>query len=59
MFFSASSFGHTPIRIGPNEYVPDPAMLAPISVEVPLLWLLSQLRPDLLAARTTGKRPGD
>jgi hypothetical protein len=48
MFFYASSFGHTPLKIGPSEYVPDPAKLQPIHVEVPLLWILSQVCPSLL-----------
>ena len=49
MFFAASSFGHTPIKIGPGQYVPDPAKLQPSYVEVPLLWILSQISPALLA----------
>ena len=49
MFFAASSFGHTPIKIGPGEYVPDPAKLQPSFVEVPLLWILSQVCPALFA----------
>ena len=48
MFFAASSFGHTPLRIGPGEYVPDPSRLHPDHVEVPLLWILSQIYPPLL-----------
>jgi len=47
MFFAASSFGHTPIKIGPGEYVPDPAKLQPAFVEIPLLWILSQICPAL------------
>jgi hypothetical protein len=49
MFFAISSFGHTPIKIGPGEYVPDPAKLRPTNVEVPLLWILSQVCPNLFA----------
>jgi len=49
LFFAASSFGHAPIKIGPSEYVPDPARLEPVFVQVTLLWILSQLRPGLLA----------
>lgn len=48
MFFFASSFGHTPLKIGPNEYVPDPAKLRPVHVDVPLLWILSQICPNLI-----------
>ena len=50
MFFAASSFGHTPLKIGPGEYVPDPSKLQPVNVEVPLLWILSQVCPNLFAA---------
>jgi hypothetical protein len=50
MFFAASAFGHTPIKIGPGEYVPDPARLAPAHVEVPLLWILTQVCPSLIAS---------
>jgi DNA-directed RNA polymerase subunit RPC12/RpoP len=49
MFFAASAFGHTPIKIGPGEYVPDPARLEPVFVEVPLLWILSQVCPAFFA----------
>ncbi|HLX70854.1 MAG TPA: hypothetical protein VKV04_14600, partial [Verrucomicrobiae bacterium] len=49
MFFFTSSFGHTPIKIGPGEYVPDPAKLHPVQVEVPLLWILSQVCPSLIS----------
>ncbi len=51
-FFAVSSFGHTPIKIGPGEYVPDPARLEPRFVEVPVLWILSQLRSNPLAQPT-------
>ena len=49
IFFAASSFGHTPLKIGPGEYVPDPSKLQPVQVEVPLLWILSQVCPSLIA----------
>ena len=52
MFFAASPFGHTPVKIkigGENAYVPDPTKLRPINVEMPLLWILSQICPNLLA----------
>ncbi|HMP82986.1 MAG TPA: hypothetical protein PKA41_09835, partial [Verrucomicrobiota bacterium] len=51
MFFASSSFGHTPLKIGPGEYVPDPTKLQPVHVEVPLLWILSQICPPLIATR--------
>ncbi len=60
MFFAVSSFGHTPLKIGPGEYVPDPARLAPMQVEVPLLWLLTQLSPRLIAIKdaSSARPPG-
>jgi hypothetical protein len=48
MFFAASSFGHTPLKIGPGEYVPDPARLQPVQIEIPLLWILSQICAPLI-----------
>lgn len=51
LFFAASSFGHTPMKIGPGEYVPDPARLQPVHVEIPLLWILSQIYPALIKSR--------
>lgn len=58
MFFAASSFGHTPLKIGPGEYVPDPSKLQPVQVEVPLLWILSQICPPLIASRdAAGSQP--
>jgi DNA-directed RNA polymerase subunit RPC12/RpoP len=49
MFFAASSFGHTPLKIGPGEYVPDPSKLQPVHVEIPVLWILLQVCPGLFA----------
>ena len=56
-FFAASSFGHTPVKIGPGEYVPDPAKLRPLHVEIPLLWMLSQLSSNPFAARLARAAP--
>lgn len=50
MYFAASSFGHTPLKIGPRKYAPDPARLQPIQVEVPLVWMLSQICKPLVSA---------
>jgi len=58
MFFAASSFGHTPIKIGPGEYVPDPSKLQPAFVEVPVLWILSQVCPALFAQGKTNQPAG-
>lgn len=48
MYFPVSAFGHPPMKIGAGDYVPDPAKLKPFMVEIPSLWLLSQIRPDLV-----------
>ncbi len=53
-FFAVSSFGHTPVKIGPGEYVPDPSKLQPVFVEVPLLWILSHVCPALFANSVKG-----
>jgi hypothetical protein len=50
MFFAASSFGHTPIKIKVGQqtkYAPDPTKLQPMFVEIPPLWILSQVCPNL------------
>jgi hypothetical protein len=60
LFFAASSFGHTPVKLPANEkyreprYVPDPAKLAPMFVEAPLLWIISQLCPGLIRIQNHG-----
>ena len=61
MFFAVSSFGHTPVKITTESrevaYVPDPAKLQPVLVELPLLWILSQIQGSPLSAvRAGGKR---
>jgi hypothetical protein len=62
MFFAVSSFGHTPVKITTDArevaYVPDPAKLRPVQVEVPLLWILSQIQPSPLANLAAGKKCG-
>jgi hypothetical protein len=50
-YFPVSSFGHAPRRIGSGSYVPDPGQLSPILAEVPVLWILSRVRPDLVPSR--------
>jgi hypothetical protein len=57
VLFAASSFGHTPLKIKvgvEDAYVPDPAKLQPVFVEVPLLWILSQICPALFADGKAG-----
>jgi hypothetical protein len=51
MFFPVSSFGHSPVKLGPGDYVPDPRRLQPFLVEVPVLWLLSRIAPNLVPPR--------
>jgi hypothetical protein len=46
-FFAASSFGHTPVKFGEGKWGPDPGQIKPVFVEVPPLWILSQICPDL------------
>ena len=58
MFFAASSFGHTPVKTSRGDYVPDPSQLKPFHVEVPTLWLLSQIYPPLLpSGNPAGSNP--
>ncbi len=51
MFFPASSFGHSPVRLGPGDFVPDPKQLKPFQVETPILWLLSCIEPGLVPSQ--------
>ena len=48
LFFPVSSFGHSPVKIGPGEYAPNPLQLKPFMVETPMLWVLSRIAPELL-----------
>jgi hypothetical protein len=51
LFFPVSAFGHAPVKLGPGDYAPDPALLKPFMVEIPALWILSQIAPELLPMR--------
>ena len=51
MFFPVSSFGHAPVKVGAVDYVPDPRRLQPFMVEVPVLWVLSRIAPELVSSR--------
>jgi hypothetical protein len=51
LFFPVSSFGHAPVKVGDKDYVPDPRLLKPFQVEVPMLWMLSMFAPDLVPSR--------
>ena len=59
-YFPVSSFGCSPEVIGyvttPNgedvpRLSPNPAKLNPILVEIPVLWILSQIEPQLIPSR--------
>jgi hypothetical protein len=47
-YFPVSSFGHAPLKVDSGSYVPDPGQLQPILAEIPVLWILSIIRPDLV-----------
>lgn len=47
-YFPVSSFGHPPVRVPTGDVVPDPKHLQPFMVDVPPLWILSIIAPDLL-----------
>ncbi len=51
-FFPVSAFGHSPAKIetgaGAGLLAPDPQRLAPIYLEIPTLWALSRLMPQLV-----------
>jgi hypothetical protein len=48
LYFPVSSFGHTPVKLAPGNYVPEPSRLKPFMVEAPVLWLLHQLTPEIV-----------
>jgi len=58
MFFATSSFGHAPVKIGPSKYAPDPTKLQPMFVEIPPLWILSQVCPNLFGVGQLDKSNG-
>jgi hypothetical protein len=51
-YFPVSAFGHSPARIeaGPAAgfLAPDPRQILPIQIEIPTLWALSKLAPNLV-----------
>ena len=48
-YFPVSSFGHPPIRVASGDVVPDPQHIDPFMVDIPPLWILSQIAPDILS----------
>ena len=50
-FFPVSAFGHSPrtFKSGEQEFLaPDPDKIDPIMIEVPTIWVLSEIVPDLV-----------
>ena len=47
-YFAVSAFGHTPVKVKEGAIAPDPARLNPFQVEIPPLWVLSRLCPELI-----------
>jgi len=49
MYFPVSTFGHHAVATTNGKgFAPDPRKIRPVLIEAPFLWILSQLRPDLL-----------
>src|SRR5213075_161753 len=46
-YFPVSSFGHPPVRVPSGDVVPDPKQLQPFMVDIPPLWILTLMAPDL------------
>lgn len=50
MYFPVSTFGHHAVQTANGKgFAPDPRKIKPVLIEAPFLWILSELRPDLLA----------
>jgi len=50
-YFPVSPFGHSPEKVeieGKKYIAPDPDKLDPVMVEIPTLWVLSFVEPDLI-----------
>ncbi|MEI7731836.1 MAG: hypothetical protein WCO56_19850 [Verrucomicrobiota bacterium] len=50
VYFPVSAFGHAPTKIAAGGIAPNPRLLKPIMVEIPSIWLLSQVVPNLVPA---------
>ena len=52
IYFASSAFGHTPVTFeddrGVERIGPDPTKINPMFVEVPTLWALSRIQPELV-----------
>ena len=50
-YFPVRSFGHTPLKAeinGEFAIVPDPKQLQPMMAEIPPLWLIAQIEPEMV-----------
>jgi hypothetical protein len=50
VYFPVSNFGHTPVLVKSKEgeaFAPDPKLLKPFNVDVPIAWALTKIQPDL------------
>jgi hypothetical protein len=47
VYFPISSLGHSPLKLEDGRIAPDPSLLKPQFVEIPLLWAFSR-EPELL-----------
>ncbi|MCP4847751.1 MAG: hypothetical protein GY899_07390 [Verrucomicrobiaceae bacterium] len=51
-YFASSAFGHTPVTFEDDKGItrigPDPTKINPMFVEVPTLWALSRIQPELV-----------
>jgi hypothetical protein len=47
-YFPVSSFGHAPVPLAGGKVGPDPRKMNPFLVEVPMLWILSRIEPELV-----------
>jgi hypothetical protein len=54
-YFPVSAFGHKPavytLDDGSQSVIPDPMEIEPIMLEVPTVWAISQIAPDLVSSR--------
>lgn len=56
MYFPVSAFGCSPEFVGNDDrgrpiFSPDPTKISPVLVDVPMLWLLSRIEPDLVPSQ--------
>lgn len=49
-YFAVSALGHSPVKLGDGRLAPVPSKLAPLFVDIPILWLLSRLKPELISS---------